>query len=126
MITQFKIFETVHDYSGGYIFPGNFIISNVNWQNDIDWTNYIRNQIGEILNSISYGYEVKYYIDDDIYNKCFKTEKEQSQVETEIEYNPVYIYRRYIRIYIKQTEILYWSDNEEDLEFYLQGNNYNL
>ena len=121
MITKFKIFEEIHecDSRNGYIFPGTYIITKI-YEDDDGWNNYINNQIGKVIcSSTDDAYEVKYYVDDFIYDKFFKTEMDKKCIKLEYD-------KKIIEMRITQSEIKYWSDNKDDLEIILAANKYNI
>ena len=102
---------------------GDYVLANFKFD-DIEWANYINQNIGELLKIKNDGifkpYRVKYYVDDDAYKKFFEgDEEEEDLIKFEND-------KRYIIMKFDISDIKVFSPNKEDLEMLLASKKYNL
>ena len=96
-----------------------------NWNFSVkEWEDYINGNIGQIieikLNSYSGKYRVKYYVDDQIYDKIFKGDDEEDVIKTTEDGN------KYIIMKLVRDEIIGFSSDKEYLKTMMMVNKYNL
>jgi len=105
MITNFKLYEKLNDNGAPNI--GDYVICSDHENNNHD--NFFKNKIGKILNinyDKIYTHAITYdNIPDRLYDNIIKGKR---------------------TIGVKRNNIIYWSENKEELEQMLQANKFNL
>ena len=101
---------------------GDYVYSNWSFQEKV-WEDYINSHIGQII-EIDHNYRiiyyVKYYVDDQIYDKIFKDDDEEDVIKTEKDG------KKYIIMRLYRTDIIEFSSDKEFLKIKMSANKYNL
>lgn len=118
MITEFHIFEYNTNPDKKDIKKNTYVILNIH---DLDIPHYVRNYINSdvgIFTNVSWGEEVvEYYnVSDEVCNWI----RNHENFDMSVDGNTLYVKR------VQSQEIVYISDNKEELEMILQSDKFNL